>query len=417
MRMSLLDVAFYLLDSAHSPQDFTLILHLRDLPDIDALRAGAQSALNRFPHSGCYIERQKWVWGGEARFEVERATAVAAFIDARFDLRHQIPVKQCIANGACLATRFHHSAADGLSATLWLGHQLNVAYGIEPPQSQRAPFAPLPLRRLQTSVRRSKFAFDRASDSLWPSRSQCSGSRRWLTIRFPALKLQKACRRAGGFTYSDLLATCCLEVLSEWNDCRGGTPWPPVVDEFNGRAATGCRPYNYHPESRIGLWVPMNIRRESNGGFGNGTSRIRIYKRYDKGATLIEKCREVRRQVSWTSKHGEWVMPNISLFTHLPHSITRPFLRRYLNRSSVDMATAVFSHAGSWMANAGEAFKHVERIECIGLLHPRQSLAINAATNAGTTWLTFTFDRHSDDLQQLAQMYQQQIASAQRELF
>ena len=160
----------------------------------------------------------------------------------------------------------------------------------------------------------------------------------------------------------------------------------------------------------------MNIRRESNGCFGNGTSRIRIYKRYDESAALIEKCREVRRQVSWTSKQGEWVVPNISLFTHLPHSITRPLLRGYLNRPSIDMATAVFSHAGSWMANAGEAFKHVERIECIGLLHPRQSLAINAATHAGMTWLTFTFNRHAEDLQQLAQMYQQQIASAQREL-
>ena len=70
MTMSLLDVAFYLLDSAHSPQDFTLILHFRDPPDIDALGAGAQSALNRFPNSGCHIERHKWVCGGEAQFEV-----------------------------------------------------------------------------------------------------------------------------------------------------------------------------------------------------------------------------------------------------------------------------------------------------------------------------------------------------------
>ena len=33
MRMPLLDVAFQLMDSARSPQDFTLILHLRNPPD------------------------------------------------------------------------------------------------------------------------------------------------------------------------------------------------------------------------------------------------------------------------------------------------------------------------------------------------------------------------------------------------
>ena len=380
MRMSLLDMAFYLLDSADSPQDFTLILHFRDPPNIDALRAGAHSGLKRFPVSGCSIEGKRWVWQDDPQFELQSVSELEVFINEPFDLRHGIPVKQCI-SGTRLATRFHHAAADGLSAALWLGHQLNVAYRLEPPQTKRAPFAPLPLRRLQTSVRRSKFAFDGASDRLSTLRSQRSGSRGWHTVSFPAAELQKACRRAGGFTYSDLLATCTLEVLSQWN-CEN-----------------------------VGLWMPMNIRRESNGGFGNGTSRIRIYKRYHESTALIEKCREVRRQVSWTSKHGEWVVPNMS-FKYLPHSIIRPFLRGYLNRPSVDMCTAVFSHAGSWMANAGEAFRHVERIECIGLLHSRQDLAINAASHAGTTFITFTYYCQAEDVQPLAEMYAQEITKA-----
>src|SRR5256885_7182367 len=155
MRMPLLDMAFYLLDSAHSPQDFTLILHFKDPPSADGLRAGAQSALNRFPVSGCCIERQKWVWRDDTEFKLERTSAVETLIDEPFDLRQQIPLKQClVVNGTgrtCLATRFHHSAADGLSAALWLGHQLNVAYGLEPPQSKRVPFASPPLAGLQTS--------------------------------------------------------------------------------------------------------------------------------------------------------------------------------------------------------------------------------------------------------------------------
>jgi len=83
------------------------------------------------------------------------------------------------------------------------------------------------------------------------------------------------------------------------------------------------------------------------------------------------------------------------------------------------MATGVFTHAGSWIANAGEAFKHVERIECVGLLHPRQNLAVNAATHAGHTWVTLTYDPAqltTGDLQQLTHLYSEQIAQARREL-
>jgi len=163
----------------------------------------------------------------------------------------------------------------------------------------------------------------------------------------------------------------------------------------------------------------MNVRRKAAEGFGNGTSRIRIYARYDSNARLIEKCREVRRQVAWTSEHGEWVVPEMPWFTRLPRPVISPLLRGYLNLPSVDMATGVFSHAGSVMANAGEAFKHVERIECVGLLHPRQSLAINAATHSRQTWLSLTYDPALltiEDVNELSRLYDQQIALARQEL-
>jgi len=408
MKMPLLDTAFHLMDGARSPQDFTLILHLRDAPDVDRFYAGAKSAMNRFPTSASCIDGHAWVWRENKYFklkilsgvsDLESRSAIEQFIDEVFDLRHQPPVRQTLIlkgqGKASLVTRFHHSAADGLSAALWLGHQLNVAYGLEEVELERAPFAELELRKLQTSVRRSQFAFDGGSERLWTSHTRRSGKRRWITIGFQAAELQKACRRIGGFTYNDLLATCTLEVLSLWNE------------------AHSCG-------SKIGLWMPMNVRREAFKGFGNGTSRIRLYARYKPDASLVEKCREVRRQVAWTSKHGEWVVPEMAYFTRLPHPIVGPLLRGYLKFPSVDMATGVFSHAGSWIANAGEAFKHVERIECVGLLHPRQSVAVNAATHCGKTWLTFTYDAKllsETDAQQLARMYEQQIEIARKELF
>jgi hypothetical protein len=124
MSTRLLDHAFKLLDSASSPQDFTLILHFSELPDAERLAAGAKSACERY-RSTCKIE---------TRIDIDQ------FVNRRINPKH--PIRQML-GGASLATRFHHAAADGLSAALWLGHQLSVAYGHQPPASS----AELSLRR------------------------------------------------------------------------------------------------------------------------------------------------------------------------------------------------------------------------------------------------------------------------------
>jgi hypothetical protein len=390
MRMSLLDRAFYLLDSRGSPQDFTLILDLRVAPDVDALYAGARSAMNRFPISACRIARGAWEWR-ENELKFAASESIQKFIDQPFDLRNEPPVKQMLlpSESGCtrLATRFHHAAADGLSAALWLGHQLNVAYGFEREQTERGEFTGPTLRTPASWVRRSRFAFDGASDRVRTSGSKRSGLRRWSTICFPSW------RRTHGFTYNDFLATCILEAITKWNNNR--------------------------ERAKVGLWVPMNVRRDSRTGFGNGTSRVRVYANYDRHASLHDKCLTVREQIAWTTKHGEWVVPELPRLTRLPDTILRPLLRNYLKLPHIDMATAVFTHAALSIANAGDAFQHVERIECVGLLHPRQNLAVNAATHSGHTWLTLTYDPAQltvADVKQLTQIFSQQIALARREL-
>src|SRR5215210_5002600 len=95
MRMPLLDVAFYLLDSDYSPQDFTLIFHLRNPPPVDRLQAGATSAMHRFPKSGSRIERNKWVWREDTQFKLSDSP-IENFIDEPFDLRQERPVRQAL---------------------------------------------------------------------------------------------------------------------------------------------------------------------------------------------------------------------------------------------------------------------------------------------------------------------------------
>jgi hypothetical protein len=215
-------------------------------------------------------------------------------------------------------------------------------------------------------------------------------------LHFPSNDLRHGCRRARGFTYSDLLATCTLDVLARWN-----------------------QKHQAKAQHKIGLWYPLNIRAGSQPFFGNGTSRIRLYARYPPQASLIDKAREIRKQVSWATTHGEWVVPEVPLFTRLPRAIVAPLLNGYLRQPTVDMATAVFSHADRWAGDAAEAFKCVTQIECVGLLHSRQHLAINGATHQGQTWLTFTYDPALLDVEharEIAAMYEQQIAIARKEL-
>jgi hypothetical protein len=398
-KLSTLDYAFDLLDGAHSPQDFAIILQLRKAPSFAALRRGADSATKRFAISGSRIKNRSWIHDTHLSVERMNGQSTQAFVNERFDLRRQNPVKQivqAVGDQVSLVTRFHHAAADGLSAALWLGHQLSVAYGFAEPETAPHKFNELTFRVSANSTRRSSFAFRGASDPLWTTNYIPSGARHWFSIDFPATDLQRGCRKARGFTYSDLLATCVLETLANWN-----------------------QKHDPKQTQKIGLWYPVNVRSNPGSGFGNGTSRIRLYARFAPGASLIDKAREVRKQVSWSTEHGEWVVPEWPLFTRLPRSIVGPLLNGYLRQPTVDMATAVFSHADRWSGNAAEAFENVTRIECIGLLHTRQHVAINGATHQGRTSLTFTYDPallDADHARELGRIYEQQLALARKEL-
>jgi hypothetical protein len=408
--LSTIDFLFHALDGPRRPSDFTLVFHLSEPPCVGALRAGARSARNFYPTTGSLISKGRWVrleGSGDgvaatsAATEEAAAAAVEEFVGGPFDPRAETPVRQLLITsrhgaGARLVTRFHHAAADGLSAAMWLGHQLRVAYGEEAPAASASPFRELGLRRHPSPARRSRFAYPGRSDRLRAVGVNPSHTRRWLVICAEASDLRPRCRRAGGFTYNDLLATCALETFSRWN-----------------------RAHRADRRGKIGLWLPVNIRRESSEGFGNGTSRIRLYARYDDDAPLADKCREVRRQVSWSWHQGEWAVPEKSALMSLPLWAASALLRGQLRRPRVDMSTGVFSHAERWAGQGGEVFRRVEKIECVGQLHERHCAAINGVTHAGRTWLTFTYDPGllpPDDARRLVEVYQEQLELARREL-
>lgn len=406
--LTTLDYILSVMDTPKSPIDFSIIFHLNDQLDLDALRVGAESARRVFPTSGSRLRGNRWVQERDTlKGTITTAlcsdvtSTIANFIDRALNPQTELPVQQLAVTsttepGMTVVTRFHHAAADGMSAALWLRHQFEVLRGFRHPSESGSPCDTPVLKSLPRSVRKSLYAFPGASDRLATSSKVRSGSRSWITIDLDAGSLRKLIRRNAGFTYSDLLATCALEVYARWNQVHD----------------------SHHPQ-QIGLWLPINVRRRPGQGFGNGTSRIRIYDRSLRSNSLTEKCLAVRRQIDWCSKHGEWMVPQIKGLSLLPRSLTGAILRRNLTRQSVDMATGVFSHADRWNSPGSRALDSVDKIECIGLLHPFHALAINGATHKGKTWLTFTYDTGlltRTDVLRLASLYQEQIELAREQL-
>ncbi|HYJ85197.1 MAG TPA: hypothetical protein VEW46_04015 [Pyrinomonadaceae bacterium] len=407
--LSVIDRVFSMMDSQRRPLDFTLLLHLKNAPGLEALRTGARSARNLYPATGSYIDQQHWIrlsqpGDGISVISVsstaDLAKEIEEFIDGPLDLHNRMPVQQLVVvdlvkNEVKLATRFHHAVADGLSAAMWISHQLRVAHEKIAAVAEVSPFQILPLRSHPSPVKKSRYAYRGPSNPLWTTEAKPSRARRWRTIEVAAGELREGCRRAGGFTYNDLLATCTLEVFSRWNGLHS-----------NGRP------------QKVGLWLPVNIRQRAALGFGNGTSRIRLYPRYDDRESLPGKCREIRRQVSWSNRHGEWATPTKFPLDSLPPWVTRPLLLGYLRRPGIDMATGVFSHADRGTEEISEICQQAETLESIGLLHAQHPLAINGATSGGRTWLTFTYDPgllSTRDIEGLVEMYQEQLVTARRE--
>jgi hypothetical protein len=394
-----LDYVFSVLSDRKNQLDFAFIIHLPTSLSVESLQAGAASSRNKYPATQSFLYRRQWerLSGIDSLEITTDETKLQAFMDTPFDLRVDAPCRQILLirpDVKVLATRFHHAVADGLSAAMWISHQLQVAQGKEQPINQPLHCNVPLLKHSSPSVRRSKFAYSQPSTPLRTCTSQTSNRRSWSSFTFEASQLKQLCRRLRGFTYNDLLAACALEVLMKWN-----------AQVKNG--------------SQVGLWLPMNIRRYSSSGFGNGTSRIRIYPRYERDSSFIEKAREIRKQVTWCTEHGEWVVPEVEALRRLPTWLTARLLNAYLSTRLVDMGTAVFSHGESLAGGVGDGLQIATQIECVGLLQKRQRLAINGTTHRGQTCLTFTYDSQllcSDAISLLTEMYQQEIRVAREEL-
>ncbi|MES1210119.1 MAG: hypothetical protein ABUS79_29640, partial [Pseudomonadota bacterium] len=386
--MAPIDLVSLWMETPERPLDFVTIHRFRFAPPAASFARGMDSARHRFVVSGSRVgeDGRTWVPIDGVPPEGPRAltlphgpdgdaagvAALHAFVDAPIDLTREPPVKQLLVvregqAGATVATRFHHAGCDGVSAAAWLAHQWNVSFDQAPAALARTPL-PLAhaageesprLRRHPAPRRRGPAAPWGPSPMLSVEPVDPVRARSWQTITFSVADAGRAARAARGETDpatapAPLMAAAFLDALAGWDRARRGWSAP------------------------LGLWLPVNIRMHPQRGFGNGTSRIRVHARWNADTPWPEVVRDVRRQMTWSLRHGEWSLPAAGGLLRLPAGIARPMLRAYLRRPWVDMASAVFTYvprhalsdpAAPWAA-------HLLGVESVGLLHRRHPISL-----------------------------------------
>ena len=393
MHLTQLDLTAAIMDRPQRPVHWAIVLHMEHAPALEMLRRGALSAKLAYPTSSSVLNGRAWrriestpgvevieVVRGSVRKTIERV------VNEPMDIRSVPPIAQYVidAGGSTLlVTRFHSAAADLIGGASWLLHQLEVAIGARPTQQSKRPYAPLPLRWYEQTKKKNAFSFRSAPDRLAHASGSPSPARRWSTESIPAAPLRTAALNEGTFTYNDLLTTCALETYRTWNAERGTK------------------------HQQIGVVVPTNIRKTPLNGFGNASTRLRVYNRYEASASLIEKARMVRTQVHAARRNGECALPSFERADELSLPLLKAVMRMHDARPWADVGTGVFSHAERSPLDALPP-ELVSRVELMGTLDRRHPFGIYALTLQDTTHLSFVYDPaqiRDDDASSLAHSF------------
>ena len=404
--LSTLDLVSLVMDSEVRPLDFAVLLHFDREIDPEDLARGARSARNLYSTTGCNVIDGRWSPldpdSCERAFRSPRRGdsngLVEQFLRTPFDLASGLPLRQAWVRGVetgtgCLVTKVHHCVADLLSVLAWIRHQLRVAADLDRPCSKPTAVVPPALAQAPPGAKRNP-VWDRCAP-LWTRPGKVSGERRRTTCSFLHGELAGVSAAECGFTFNDVLVVAALETLQEWNRSQGDS----------GR--------------RVGIWLPVNIRRDAFEGFGNASSRIRVRRDYADGLGISEKCRAVRSQINLARERGEWIVPQRTLLTGIPLRFSAPLVRRYLNRPWADMGSAAFTHVQKWPGQDDPVFAGLQELGVLGAMHRCHALIFAAVSLADRTWMTITYDPAllwPEDIADIRDRYLDTVQAASRGL-
>ena len=353
--------------------------------DLGPLYRGAQSALAAFPIAG---SRLRWrpfdlpVWepqpGALPALAVrvfpggEQTARIQEFLESPFRLGDGPPLRQLLLGigdppSWSLVTQVHHAASDLVGALLFLQWQLQVARGLVPSPVRQPRTQPV-LIEAPRGARRNPDS--RSSTALATRSGPVSAERRWRTVLVPREPLTSLSQTVGGFRWNDCLLAAALDALAAWNERQGART------------------------DRIGLWVPMNLRKERLRDFGNGVSRIRVHREplsAAKSRAFLERCRSVRRTVHRKKRAGEWAIPSLPVPSWMLPAAA-PLLRRWLDRPWADFGSAGFTHLENWPGDDEPVLDDAPGMEVVACLHRRHPLYFAAMSGSEQTAVTITWD-------------------------
>lgn len=369
--------------------DYALVFHLGQsahaITDLGPLYRGAQSALAAFPLAGSRLRRRRLdvpVWeprpGALPALAVrvfpegEQIARIKEFLGSPFRPEDGPPLRQLLLGigdppSWSLITQVHHAVSDLVGVLLFLQWQLQVARGLVPSPVRPHKLQPV-LLEAPKGARRNP---DRRSSTALATRSApASAARSWRTVLVPREPLTSLSQTVGGFRWNDCLLAAALDALAAWNERQ------------RARA------------DRIGLWVPMNVRKERLRDFGNGASRIRVHREpvsAVKSRAFLERCRSVRRMVYRKKRAAEWAVPKLPVPNWI-FPVAAPLLRRWLNRPWADFGSVGFTHLEQWPGDEEPVLNDVPGMEVIACLHRRHPLYFAAMSGNDQTAVTITWD-------------------------
>jgi hypothetical protein len=250
----------------------------------------------------------------------------------------------------------HHALADGLSILLWLKAQLTTSGAID---------FPLIIKSHPKPAKESVYKLSQTPDRFGREHVESISSlRKWSSISFdkPLLNFKDL-----GFSYNDFICSVLFKAMNEW-----------FIQ-------------NRQWDQKIGLYIPVNVRENPYQGFGNGSSRIKIYD-VDSELSYFETALAIREQVRWCKNNGFWSLPtSLKALSKMPQWLSRFLLKSYASKSGIDMGSMVFSHVESYKG-LEDLFSLFKDVKGIAQLYKAYSAGMTAVTLDQKTILTTTWD-------------------------
>jgi hypothetical protein len=138
--------------------------------------------------------------------------------------------------------------------------------------------------------------------------------------------------------------------------------------------------------------MPVSIRTKTYEGFGNGSSRVRVYDHTQYSDSIEVLAESIREQVIWNKTNGTWFVPSSTKIAKILNIWPLRWLfKKYFSRDSIDYGTTIFSHM-ELLEGDEELYHIMENIEVVNMLHDKIPVSIFAVGFGKKTNLTFTYD-------------------------